>query len=131
MKRVNLTKHRKTIYNIIFDSGEHLSVDEVIAILKRKDLKISRATVFNSLNFLEKNNYLKSFSIFGSKKVYDSNLSDHHHIYDLDSKKLHDVSVDKFKKLSDIVNDNELKIKNKLIVKADVVFYVSSNRLTK
>ena len=68
MKRVNLTKHRKTIYNIIFDSGEHLSVDEIIAILKRKDLKISRATVFNSLNFLESNNYLKSFSIFGSKK---------------------------------------------------------------
>ena len=126
MKRVNLTKHRKTIYNIIFDSGEHLSVDEIIAILKRKDLKISRATVFNSLNFLESNNYLKSFSIFGSKKVYDSNLSDHHHIYDLDSNRLHDVSVDKFKKLSDIVNDNELKIKNKSIVKADVVFYVSS-----
>ncbi len=126
MKIVNLTKHRKTIYNIIFDSGEHLSVDEIIAILKRKDLKISRATVFNSLNFLESNNYLKSFSIFGSKKVYDSNLSDHHHIYDLDSNRLHDVSVDKFKKLSDIVNDNELKIKNKSIVKADVVFYVSS-----
>ena len=126
MKRVNLTKHRKTIYNIIFNSGEHLSADEIIAILKKKDLKISRATVFNSLNFLESNNYLKSFSIFGSKKVYDPNLSDHHHIYDLDSNKLHDVSVDKFKKLSDIVNDNELKIKNKSIVKADVVFYVSS-----
>ena len=126
MKRVNLTKHRKTIYNIIFNSGEHLSADEIIAVLKNDDLKISRATVFNSLNFLEKNNYLKSFSIFGSKKVYDSNLSDHHHIYDLDSKTLHDVSVDKFKKLSDIVNNDELKIKNKSIVKADVVFYVSS-----
>ena len=127
MKRDNLTKHRNTIYNIIFNSGEHLSADEIIAILKRKDFKISRATVFNSLNFLEKNNYLKSFSIFGSKKVYDPNISDHHHIYDLDSKTLHDVSVDKFKKLSDIINNDELKIKNKSIVKADVVFYVSSN----
>ena len=131
MKRVNLTKHRNTIYNIILNSGEHLSADEIIAILKRKDFKISRATVFNSLNFLEKNNYLKSFSIFGSKKVYDPNISDHHHIYDLDSKTLHDVSVDKFKKLSDIVNNDELKIKNKSIVKADVVFYVSSNSSTK
>ena len=96
---------------LIFNSGEHLSADEIIAILKSKDFKISRATVFNSLNFLEKNNYLKSFSIFGSKKVYDPNLSDHHHIYDLDSKTLHDVSVDKFKKLSDIINNYELKIK--------------------
>jgi len=129
MKRVHLTKHRQTIYNIIYDSGEHLSADEIIAILKREDFKISRATVFNSLNFLEKNNYLKSFSIFGSKKVYDPNLSDHHHIYDLDSQKLHDVSVDKFKKLSDILNNDELKIENKSIVKADVVFYVSSNNL--
>ncbi len=129
MKRVHLTKHRETIYNIIYDSGEHLSADEIIAILKREDFKISRATVFNSLNFLEKNNYLKSFSIFGSKKVYDPNLSDHHHIYDLDSQKLHDVSVDKFKKLSDILNNDELKIENKSIVKADVVFYVSSNNL--
>ena len=126
MKRVNLTKHRKTIYNIILNSGEHLSADEIIAILRREALKISRATVFNSLNFLEKNNYLKSFSIFGSKKVYDPNLSDHHHIYDLDSNKLHDVSVDKFKKLSDIINFSDLKIQNKSIVKADVVFYVSS-----
>ena len=126
MKRVNLTKHRKTIYNIISNSGEHLSADEIIAILRREALKISRATVFNSLNFLEKNNYLKSFSIFGSKKVYDTNLSDHHHIYDLDSNKLHDVSVDKFKKLSDIINFSDLKIQNKSIVKADVVFYVSS-----
>ena len=126
MKRVNLTKHRKTIYNIISNSGEHLSADEIIAILRREAFKISRATVFNSLNFLEKNNYLKSFSIFGSKKVYDSNISDHHHIYDLDSNKLHDVSVDKFKKLSDIINFSDLKIQNKSIVKADVVFYVSS-----
>ena len=61
------------------------------------------------------------------RKVYDPNISDHHHIYDLDSKTLHDVSVDKFKKLSDIINNDELKIKNKSIVKADVVFYVSSN----
>ena len=126
MKRVNLTKHRKTIYDIISVSGEHLSADEIISILKREAHKISRATVFNSLNFLESNNYLKSFSIFGSKKVYDSNISDHHHIYDLDSNRLHDVSVDKFKKLSDILNNDELKIKNKSIVKADVVFYVSS-----
>ena len=126
MKRVNLTKHRKTIYDIISLSGEHLSADEIISILRREAHKISRATVFNSLNFLESNNYLKSFSIFGSKKVYDSNLCDHHHIYDLDSNKLHDVSVDKFKKLSDILNNDELKIKNKSIVKADVVFYVSS-----
>ena len=126
MKRVNLTKHRKTIYNIISNSGEHLSADEIIAILRREALKISRATVFNSLNFLEKHNYLKSFSIFGSKKVYDPNLSDHHHIYDLDSNKLHDVSVDKFKKLSDIINFSDIKIQNKSIVKADVVFYVSS-----
>ena len=126
MKRVSLTKHRETIYKIISNSGEHLSADEIIAILRREALKISRATVFNSLNFLEKNNYLKSFSIFGSKKVYDTNLSDHHHIYDLDSNKLHDVSVDKFKKLSDIINFSDLKIQNKSIVKADVVFYVSS-----
>ena len=39
MKRVNLTKHRKTIYNIIFNSGEHLSADEIIAILKERTLK--------------------------------------------------------------------------------------------
>ena len=129
MKRVNLTKHRETIYNIISNSGEHLSADEIIAILKKDALKISRATVFNSLNFLEKHNYLKSFSIFGTKKVYDPNLSDHHHIYDLDSNKLHDVSVDKFKKLSDIINFSDLKIQNKSIVKADVVFYVSSKSL--
>ena len=126
MKRVNLTKHRETIYNIISNSGEHLSADEIIAILKKDALKISRATVFNSLNFLEKHNYLKSFSIFGTKKVYDPNLSDHHHIYDLDSNKLHDVSADKFKKVSDILNNCDLKIQNKSIVKADVVFYVSS-----
>ena len=126
MKRVNLTKHRETIYNIISNSGEHLSADEIIAILRKDALKISRATVFNSLNFLEKHNYLKSFSIFGTKKVYDPNLSDHHHIYDLDSNRLHDVSVDKFKKLSDILSFSDLKIQNKSIVKADVVFYVSS-----
>ena len=126
MKRDNLTKHRKTIYDIISVSGEHLSADEVISILRREAHKISRATVFNSLNFLEANNYLRSFSIFGSKKVYDSNLSDHHHIYDLDCNKLHDVSADKFKKVSDILNHCDLKIQNKSIVKADVVFYVSS-----
>ena len=60
------------------------------------------------------------------KKFMILTLSDHHHIYDLDSNRLHDVSVDKFKKLSDILNNDELKIKNKSIVKADVVFYVSS-----
>ena len=54
-----------------------------------------------------------------------------YHIYDLDTKRLHDVSVDKFKKLSDVLKNDDLKIKNKSIVKADVVFYVSSKNYAK
>ena len=50
---------------------------------KKLNLKISLATVYNTVHAFEKKGYLKEISINSDKSYFDTNTSVHHHFYDL------------------------------------------------
>ena len=53
--------------------------------------KISLATVYNTVHAFEKKGYLKQIPINSNQTYFDTNITDHHHFYDLKDEKLIDL----------------------------------------
>ena len=94
------TKQRIKICEVLFETEKtfHFSVDELTKkIQNQSDKKISVATVYNTVHAFEKNGYLKQIPINSNKTYFDTNVTDHHHFYDIQrsipGKKIKSVEV--------------------------------------
>ena len=88
------TKQRIKICEVLFETDKtfHFSVDELTKkIQAQSDKKISVATVYNTVHAFEKKGYLKQIPINSNQTYFDTNVSDHHHFYDLKDGKLIDL----------------------------------------
>ena len=88
------TKQRIQICKVLFDTEKtfHFTVyDLAIKIKKQLNSKISLATVYNTVHAFEKKGYLKQIPINSNQTYFDTNVSDHHHFYDLKEEKLIDL----------------------------------------
>ena len=88
------TKQRIKICEVIFETDKtfHFSVDDLTKkIQDQSDKKISLATVYNTVHAFEKKGYLKQININSNKTYFDTNITEHHHFYDVESEKLIDL----------------------------------------
>jgi len=88
------TKQRIQICEVLFDNEKtfHFTVyDLANKIKKQLNDKISLATVYNTVHAFEKKGYLKQIPINSNQTYFDTNVSDHHHFYDLKEEKLIDL----------------------------------------
>ena len=88
------TKQRLQICEILFDTEKtfHFTINELDKKIKDKiDDKISLATVYNTVHAFEKKGYLKQIPINSNQIYFDTNVTDHHHFYDLKDGKLIDL----------------------------------------
>ena len=88
------TKQRLQICEILFDTEKtfHFTINELDKKIKDKlDDKISLATIYNTVHAFEKKGYLKQISINSNQIYFDTNVTDHHHFYDLKDGKLIDL----------------------------------------
>ena len=88
------TKQRLQICEVLFnrDKTFHFTINELEQKIKDKiDNKISLATVYNTIHAFEKKGYLKQISINSNQTYFDTNVTDHHHFYDLNDQKLIDL----------------------------------------
>ena len=88
------TKQRIQICEVLFDTEKtfHFTVyDLANKIKKQLNNKISLATVYNTVHAFEKKGYLKQIPINSNQTYFDTNISDHHHFYDLKEEKLIDL----------------------------------------
>lgn len=60
------TKQRYDIIDIIYTETEHFTIDELDFLIKSKNIKISRATLYNTIDLLEKLDLIKKHK-FNSK----------------------------------------------------------------
>ena len=88
------TKQRLQICKVLFDTDRtfHFTINELDRKIKKKiSNKISLATIYNTVHAFEKKGYLKQIPINSNQTYFDTNISDHHHFYDLKEEKLIDL----------------------------------------
>jgi len=89
------TSQRVEIAALLFSQPQHLSADVVLTRVNRTSAKVSKATVYNTLNLFAKKGLIREVIIDSGKVFYDSNTDEHHHIYNEDTGMLLDVAADK------------------------------------
>ena len=74
-----MTKQRKLVYEVLKKQCRHLTADEIFTILKDEGEKLVFATVYNSLNYLVSNGYVRKIHTPSGADCYDGNLMPHDH----------------------------------------------------
>ena len=88
------TKQRLKICEVLFDADKtfHFTINDLANKIKKQlNNKISLATVYNTVHAFEKKGYLKQIPINSNQTYFDTNITDHHHFYDLKEEKLIDL----------------------------------------
>jgi len=88
------TQQRVDIAQILFDRPQHLSADQVLASVNEARPSVSKATVYNTLGLFADKGLVRQVIVDPSRVFYDSNISEHHHLYNVDSGDLMDIPID-------------------------------------
>ena len=90
---INPTHQRIEIAHALFARGEHLSADQILAIVNDRHSETSKATVYNTLNLFLEKKLVREVIVDPNKVFYDPNTEPHHHIYNVDSGELTDIDA--------------------------------------
>ena len=114
------TKQRLQICEVLFETEKtfHFTINDLANKIKKQlNSKISLATVYNTVHSFEKKGYLKQIPINSNQTYFDTNVSNHHHFYDLKEEQLIDLED------ADIGPINiKKKIEGKKIKSVEVLF---------
>jgi Fur family iron response transcriptional regulator len=89
---INPTHQRIEIAHALFSRQEHLSADQVMAIVNERHSETSKATVYNTLNLFVAKALIREVIVDPNRVFYDPNTEPHYHLYDVQSGRLTDIS---------------------------------------
>src|SRR5262245_66669302 len=78
------TAQRIDIALLTLARPQHLSAEQIIATIRANGLKISKATVYNTLNLFREQGLLRTVDVDPTRQFYGSSTSAHHHFYHVD-----------------------------------------------
>ena len=113
------TKQRLKICQFLFNREKtfHFTVETLNKkINKNKGMKVSLATIYNTVEAFTNAGYLKEILTSKNKSYYDTNIKSHHHFYDEESKELTDIHYSQIKLSKVPVPPKGKKIKNLEVV---------------
>jgi Fur family iron response transcriptional regulator len=85
------THQRIEIAHALYSMQEHLSADQVMAIVNTRHSETSKATVYNTLRLFLEKGMIREIIADPTKVFFDPNTHPHHHIYYVDSGSLSDI----------------------------------------
>jgi Fur family iron response transcriptional regulator len=87
------TGQRVRIAALLLAAPQHLSAEQILDSLRSAGARVSKATVYNTLNLFAERGLIRQLSVDGSRAWFDSNVDAHYHFHDLTSGALIDVPV--------------------------------------
>ena len=87
------TAQRVRIASLLLSEPQHLSAEQILATLRGSGARVSKATVYNTLNLFAARGIIRQLSVDGSRAWFDSNVDAHYHFHDVASGALIDVPV--------------------------------------
>jgi len=97
LREANLrpTKQRVALAGLLFAKGDrHVSAENLFEEAKMAGVKISLATVYNTLHQFTESGLLKAIAIDSNRTYFDTNVGDHNHFYVEGSDELIDMPED-------------------------------------
>ena len=88
------TKQRIKICEMLFNSTKtfHFTINDLAKMAERSEnIKISLATIYNTIHAFQNKGYLKEIPINSNQSYYDTNISHHHHFFDEKKRELIDL----------------------------------------
>ena len=90
---INPTHQRIEIAHALFSRHEHLSADQVLALVNEGHPETSRATVYNTLNLFVEKGLIREVIVDPNRVFYDPNTVPHYHLYDVRTGRLTDIDA--------------------------------------
>jgi len=87
------TAQRVRIATVLLSAPQHLSAEQILAQLRAAGARVSKATVYNTLNLFAAHGLIRQLSVDGSRAWFDSNVDPHYHFHDLTTGALIDLPV--------------------------------------
>jgi Fur family iron response transcriptional regulator len=105
------TPQRIEIAEILLERPQHLSAEQIIDRLRATDSRVSKATVYNTLNLFCGRGLVGECVVDPERRFYDSTTEPHHHFYNLDTGELTDIPAKsiQFQDLPQFPGDGDLE----------------------
>jgi Fur family iron response transcriptional regulator len=88
------TPQRLDIAELLLGRPQHLSAEQVLSRLRAGRARVSKATIYNTLNLFCARGLLRTVEVDPARIYYDSTVEPHHHFYNVDTGELTDIPVD-------------------------------------
>ncbi len=80
---VRPTAQRLKIAALLLAVPQHLTAEQIIATLKQSGMRVSKATVYNTLNLLAAHGLVRQVASSDERALFDSNTHPHFHFHDV------------------------------------------------
>jgi Fur family iron response transcriptional regulator len=91
---INPTSQRIEIAQVLFSRCEHLSAEDVFALVNGESSRVSKATVYNTLGLFAERGLIREVIADPTRVFYDPNTAPHHHFFDTSTGRLMDIPAE-------------------------------------
>jgi len=91
---VLVTAQRLEIAELVLARPQHLSADQILAGMRERGSRVSKATVYNTMNLFSARGLVRTVEVDPERQYYDSTSAPHHHFYNVDTGELTDIPLD-------------------------------------
>jgi Fur family iron response transcriptional regulator len=89
------TRQRLSLARLLFAQGDrHVSAEDLLSEAKRAKIRVSPATIYNTLNQFKAAGLIREIAIEGERSYFDTNTSNHFHFFDGERQELMDIDAD-------------------------------------
>jgi Fur family iron response transcriptional regulator len=89
------TRQRLALARMLFDGPDrHVTAEALHGEVMDSNIRVSLATVYNTLHQFTRSGLLREVVVDSGRAYFDTNMSDHHHIFDEDNGRLTDIAPD-------------------------------------
>ena len=88
------TSQRLQLAELVFSRPQHLSAEQLLKSARARGIRVSKATVYNTLNLFVECGLLRELVVDRDRVYYDSTVHAHHHFYNVDTGEMIDIPAE-------------------------------------
>ncbi|MEW5789719.1 MAG: transcriptional repressor [Pseudomonadota bacterium] len=91
---ISPTHQRIEIARALFSRCEHMSADQILAVVNTRHSETSKATVYNTLRLFLEKRLVREVIVDPTRVFYDPNTHPHHHFFNVVTGELTDIPAE-------------------------------------